>query len=695
MEEGNSQESLIEARERSESDEAQKPVEDRPGRRKCCQFSPQSLVCISHAFSAWGDRMWHFAIGLYLVELTPESLRLTAIYQLVSTLSIIIFGPLVGDWVDANPRLKVAQVSLIIQNVAVIICGVLLIIMLELAKDIPHAYFVVLEALVIIVGSIADLSSVGTKIAVEKDWVVVLAGSDKKLLASTNAILRRIDLCCKILAPILVGQIMTFISKLAGVIFLVGWNVLSVFLEYYLLWNVFQSVTALSQKVLSTRQDEDSENGSSVDHNQEEMQGAVENEDGDAESIVPAVRVRGQRPRKSGIFSRIMPKRIQTFRSGFRIYFAQTVARPGLALALLYFTVISFGAITTGYAYTQCLTESVLSLIRGAGSLFGVLATFTFPRLRNAVGLVRSGLFSMSLQFSCLLFCAASVFAPGSPFFLLPRNSIPIPFTQYCPSSQSSVTVSCSASSLVASATTPMLPRWQKSQGLSNTSIAVAQPSSSQIFTGISSVHANSTVPSAITPGSRNGSLTPSMIFPTKTREASGNSSVSAPLQNCSSNTEAPTGKYTFSHISIGLLLAGIVTSRLGLWMSDLTISQLFQEAVPEQERGIVAGMQNSFNSILSLLMYFLVIALPKPEQFGLLVLMSVSAVGCGGLLYASFTYKLRGHLFHADKFKKCLGYAPPERLLVSADDNDFEDDEEEEAMITGRLSTRNENFKL
>ena len=50
--------------------------------------------------------MWHFAIGIYLVELTPGSLRLTAIYQLVSTLSIIIFGPLVGDWVDANPRLR-------------------------------------------------------------------------------------------------------------------------------------------------------------------------------------------------------------------------------------------------------------------------------------------------------------------------------------------------------------------------------------------------------------------------------------------------------------------------------------------------------------------------------------------------------------------------------------------------------------
>ena len=78
----------------------------------------------------------------------------------------------------------VAQVSLIIQNVAVIICGVLLLIMLELEHHIQHPFITLLEAVIIIVGSIADLSSVGTKIAVEKDWVVVIAGSDKSLLAS-------------------------------------------------------------------------------------------------------------------------------------------------------------------------------------------------------------------------------------------------------------------------------------------------------------------------------------------------------------------------------------------------------------------------------------------------------------------------------------------------------------------------------
>lgn len=78
----------------------------------------------------------------------------------------------------------VARVSLIVQNVAVIICGVLLLIMLELEQHIKHPFITLLEAVIIIVGSLADLSSVGTKIAVEKDWVVVIAGSDKSLLAS-------------------------------------------------------------------------------------------------------------------------------------------------------------------------------------------------------------------------------------------------------------------------------------------------------------------------------------------------------------------------------------------------------------------------------------------------------------------------------------------------------------------------------
>ena len=520
----------------------------------------------------------------------------------------------------------------------------------------------------------------------------------------TNAILRRIDLCCKILAPILVGQIMTYISKVAGVLFLAGWNVVSVFGEYFLLWKVFQSVSALSTKVFDTRHEDNAEDGSSVDLSPEEPRGSserldwMENEDPGrdqtgTESLVPAVSTRSPRqgPRKPSLFARLK-KRILTFKTAWRIYFRQSVARPGLALASLYFTVISFGAITTGYAYTQCLSESILSIVRGVGSLFGVFATFIFPRLRNAVGVVRCGLFSMSLQFSCLLLCVAAVFAPGSPFFLLPRNSGHVSLPQ------------CNSSEHIASTPSPNC----MNQVPSNATLPFLRPSHLQDMTSFSSVNANSTIrPTSTLINSSfasigNGTMayptTAAVISPSKTSVLLFTSSVfPTSNRNCSSDTTAmPATSSSFSYISISLLLAGIVTSRLGLWLSDLAISQLFQEAVAEQERGIVAGMQSSFNSVLSLIMFFLVIALPKPEHFGLLALMSVCAVGIGGLLYASFAYKIRGHLFHFDKLRKfCGGSAPVSEPPASLPDDLDLEDEEEEAMIKGVLSTRNENFSL
>lgn len=503
---------------------------------------------------------------------------------------------------------------------------------------------------------------------------------------------------------------------MAGVVLLAGWNVVSVFLEYYLLWKVFQSVSALSQKVFDTRHKDDAEDGSSVDLNQEDPQGSrerlewMENEDpgrgqNGREALVPAVDTRSrQSGRKPGIFAHIK-KRALTFKSAWHIYFRQSVARPGLALASLYFTVISFGAITTGYAYTQCLSESVLSIVRGVGSLFGVLSTFVFPRLRHAIGVVRCGLFSMSLQFSCLLLCVAAVFAPGSPFFLLPRNSGQISAMQNCPAAQSAQSrisaPSCTLSNVATPSLAPKLQGRFTSQQLPNSTITVVLLSSSAVVSSYSTAYANySARPTSMLMKSSlaslvNGSLGTSMISPTNTPALPVNSSIASQNGNCSDTTETPTTSSSFSYVSIGLLLAGIVTSRMGLWLSDLTISQLFQETVPEQERGIVAGMQSSFNSILSLLMYFLVIALPKPEHFGLLALMSVCAVGIGGLLYASFAYRIRGHLFHFEKLRKFLGGTAPVREPVSTtgDDLDLEDDEEE-AMIRGVLSTRNENFK-
>ena len=506
---------------------------------------------------------------------------------------------------------------------------------------------------------------------------------------------------------------MTYIGQLAGVIFLAGWNAASVFLEYYLLWKVFQSVSALSKKVFDTeRQGMENEESSIGEHSQDDGGASRENEDPTrgqtgTESLVPDVIIRtNRRSRKPSLYVRFK-KRALTFQTGWHIYMRQTVARPGLSLAALYFTVISFGAITTGYAYTQGISESILSIVRGVGSLFGVIATFVFPVLRNRVGLVRSGLFSMSLQFSCLLFCVAAVFAPGSPFFLLPWNSGQTTITQ---NNSSQVLNNKSHFELVTSS--PLYAGRFMAQRMNGTSINTTMYFLTEISSSIPLMtstfplaNGNSTAKPtsalAALPFTNNTSVTrktiktvSATISPTKTSSILlHGSSIPSGCRNCRSHaTEAPPARNHISHISIALLLTGIVTSRLGLWLSDLTITQLFQESVEEQERGIVGGMQSSFNSILSLIMFSLVIALPKTEHFGLLTLMSVSAVGVGALLYASFAYRVRGHLFHFDKVKSLCGGASSHRIPthVSLDDLELED---KEAMIMGELSTRNENF--
>jgi hypothetical protein len=69
-----------------------------------------------------------------------------------------------------------------------------------------------------------------------------------------------------------------------------------------------------------------------------------------------------------------------------------------------------------------------------------------------------------------------------------------------------------------------------------------------------------------------------------------------------------------------------------GLWITDITITQIYQEAIQENKRGMVGGVQESLNMLLDVLKSILVILFPFPSQFGLLILLSVAFVIMGYL---------------------------------------------------------------
>lgn len=67
-------------------------------------ISPWRLI--KQNLNSQGDRMWNFAVAVFLVELYGNSLLLTAVYGLVVAGSVLLLGAIIGDWVDRNPRLK-------------------------------------------------------------------------------------------------------------------------------------------------------------------------------------------------------------------------------------------------------------------------------------------------------------------------------------------------------------------------------------------------------------------------------------------------------------------------------------------------------------------------------------------------------------------------------------------------------------
>ncbi|XP_062969376.1 solute carrier family 40 member 1 isoform X1 [Cynocephalus volans] len=531
--------------------------------------SAKFLLYLSHSLSTWGDRMWHFAVSVFLVELYGNSLLLTAVYGLVVAGSVLVLGAIIGDWVDKNPRLKVAQTSLVVQNVSVILCGIILMIVFLYKNELLTMYhgWVLTSCyiLIITIANIANLASTATGITIQRDWIVVVAGEDRSKLADMNATIRRIDQLTNILAPMAVGQIMTFGSPVIGCGFISGWNLVSMCVEYFLLWKVYQKTPALAVKAaLKVEEAEMKQLNLHKDTEPKPLEGTclMGEKDPDIHEL--------EHEQEPTCASQ-MAEPFRTFRDGWVSYYNQPVFLAGMGLAFLYMTVLGFDCITTGYAYTQGLSGSILSILMGASAITGIMGTVAFTWLRRNCGLVRTGLISGWAQLSCLILCVISVFMPGSPLDL---------------------------------------------------SVSPFEDIRSRFIPG-----------EPITP-----TIIPATIITTEMHMPNGSNP--ATIVPEASPKSVPI-------VSVSLLFAGVIAARIGLWSFDLTVTQLLQENVIESERGIINGVQNSMNYLLDLLHFIMVILAPNPEAFGLLVLISVSFVAMGHIMYFRFAQKtLRSQLF-------------------------------------------------
>ncbi|XP_029602966.1 solute carrier family 40 member 1-like [Salmo trutta] len=272
---------------------------------------------------------------------------------------------------------------------------------------------------------------------------------------------------------------------------------------------------------------------------------------------------------------------LSTCKDGWRAYYRQDVFLAGMGLAFLYTTVLGFDCITTGYAYTQGISGSLLSLLMGVSAITGLMGTVMFTKLRKAYGLVNTGIISSCLHLCCLLLCVCSVFAPGSPMDL----RLLMPF------------LDANANSTLAEA--GGMVEGQRQKHTYPMRGGINQP----LLPDRSSIHwTNNTV-----------------LF-----------------------ENMPSGMEPDSYISIILLFLGVITARIGLWSFDLTVTQLLQENICESERGVVNGVQSSMNYLMDLLHFIMVISAPQPQHFGILVIISVLFITTGHTMYFLYARKAK-----------------------------------------------------
>nr|XP_045601308.1 solute carrier family 40 member 1-like isoform X1 [Procambarus clarkii]XP_045601309.1 solute carrier family 40 member 1-like isoform X1 [Procambarus clarkii] len=512
--------------------------------QRCC--SATFKVYVSHFLSSWGDRMWMFAGGLFLLEITPGSLRLAAVYGAALALTIIILGSPVGRWVDRTSRLTAAQLSLSLQNIMVCCCAALLVI-ITTQQHIFTAWdgwsLIVAEGFVILTACLACIGSLGSKLSIEKDWIIVICGKDKNELAKVNSVLRTVDLSTEVLAPIIVGVIMTAFGMAVGGIAIASWNVGSLFVEYGLLHHLFYSNADLQKPKLK-------ESISNAEENTEESQGI------DETSKFKKIRT--------------VLRRLMSAWGAWLVYMQHPVRDAGLALALLYMTVLAFDNYSRAFVYDSGVPENILGVLTAVASLFGIFGSLASPILRSKIGVTNTGLVGFGSETLCLTLCVASVFAPGSPFDV-----------------------------------SALLRIGQSSTDLTNSTLTTPP-----YFT------LNLTTP-------------PSDIIETEIVSLNATKWI----RDESSTGATEETEYMF----VILLLTGIITSRFGLWVADLTVTQILQEEVEEGHRGAINGVQSSLNQALNLLRSILIIILPRRETFGFLVILSFLFVSTAWILFAAY----------------------------------------------------------
>lgn len=202
----------------------------------------------SHFLSTWNSRVFEFGAVLFLANLFPDTLLYSSVYALGRAASAICFSPSVGSYMDRTERLKAVRISIVGQRLTVVLSSVVLWVM-SIESLLHYKWLkLFLFGIVCSLACVEKLCAVLNMIAVERDWVIVIAENTECELETLDCEMRRIDLFCKLVGPLAIALVDGFSTRIAiwTVMILSGTSVL---VEYFTIAKV-NSCVSVSQYLL-------------------------------------------------------------------------------------------------------------------------------------------------------------------------------------------------------------------------------------------------------------------------------------------------------------------------------------------------------------------------------------------------------------------------------------------------------------
>lgn len=312
----------------------------------------KNKLYISHFFNTWDERMYEFASCLLIITKFNDTLLPYSIYGLTLATSGILLNGYIGKLVDQCNRLNLVISTIIIQKIMILMCCFMLFIMKSYIE----------LSIITIMSCVANLASVANTISVEKDWVICIYGKDKEQLSKVNAVIRRIDLISKMLAPIFISFV---IDANYGLIFIVIFNIIGLIVEIIYTKQIFHFAMFEDKK-----------------------------------QIIPDIKIR-------------------SWYVTWKIYITDNSFYASISCAFLYLTVLSFSGSMVSYIKWIGYSDIIIAIIRSFTIIMGIIATHIQPWYMSKVGTTRSALHFIWFEVIMMIFVIISFYTPLSNYSML------------------------------------------------------------------------------------------------------------------------------------------------------------------------------------------------------------------------------------------------------------------------------------